>query len=382
MKSSRMDNLHPYVPGEQPKDRAYIKLNANENPYPPAPEVIKAVSDFVKTHPERLGLYPDPDSFVLRTAIAKMLNRTGGVLADCRSTGTGCEPAEKDMLPFTITPEMIYCGNGSDEVLSFIFYAFFDSDRPLVLPEFTYSFYPVYAGFYAVPLDPVPLNSDWTLDTKTMTGRACAHDSGTIFANPNAPTGRMLSRDEVRQMIQKSPKDRVFVVDEAYADFGTESCIPLLAEFDNLVIVRTFSKSFCGAGLRLGYIVAAPDIVKTVTTVKNSLNHFPVDAVTQIAGKAACESVSYYVQCAKKIVEEREKFSAFLKQKDWSVIPSCTNFIFTRPRAVSGKKVYEHIKQNGILLRRFDTAGIEEYLRITIGTAGQMSVLCSALSNL
>jgi histidinol-phosphate aminotransferase len=192
----------------------------------------------------------------------------------------------------------------------------------------------------------------------------------------------MLSRDEVRQMIQKSPKDRVFVVDEAYADFGTESCIPLLAEFDNLVIVRTFSKSFCGAGLRLGYIVAAPDIVKTVTTVKNSLNHFPVDAVTQIAGKAACESVSYYVQCAKKIVEEREKFSAFLKQKDWSVIPSCTNFIFTRPRAVSGKKVYEHIKQNGILLRRFDTAGIEEYLRITIGTAGQMSVLCSALSNL
>ena len=181
MIAQRMKNLHPYVPGEQPKDREYIKLNANENPYPPSPRVADAISSAVKSHPEKLGLYPDPDSSELKAAIAGMLNATGGVLCRAAVNGNSVEPCEKDKIPFTVTPDMIYCGNGSDEVLSFVFYAFFDGDRPLVLPEHTYSFYPVYAGFYQIPLDKISLNSDWSLDTDKMLEHANKTDSSIIF---------------------------------------------------------------------------------------------------------------------------------------------------------------------------------------------------------
>jgi Histidinol-phosphate/aromatic aminotransferase and cobyric acid decarboxylase len=382
MNSKRMKNLHPYVPGEQPNDRVYVKLNANENPYPPCPEVLSAVTGFVNGHPEKLGLYPDPDSLVLHEAIAGMLNRTGGVLCRAVPEGKQCRPAEQDRIPFTVTPDMIYSGNGSDEVLSFVFYAFFDSGRKLVVPEFSYSFYPVYGGFYNIPLDPVKLNADWTLDTEKMTARAKRNGSGIIFANPNAPTGRGLSRAQVRSMIRRTPKDKAFVVDEAYADFGGESCIPLLAEFPNLLIVRTFSKSLCSAGMRLGYIVASPELVQTVTTVKNSLNHFPIDAVAQTAGTAACSSDAYYAECAKKIVAERESFSGFLSSRGWDVVPSQTNFVFARKNGVRGEEAYRKIKEKGVLVRHFATRGIDEYLRITIGTAEQMQVLRSAVEDM
>jgi histidinol-phosphate aminotransferase len=382
MFSKRMQNLHPYVPGEQPKDRLYIKLNANENPYPPCADVISAVTGFVKQNPEKLALYPDPDSVALHEAIAGMLNRTGGVLSRAIPEGKQCRPSDADKIPFTVTPDMIYSGNGSDEVLSFVFYAFFDCGRKLVVPEFSYSFYPVYAGFYNIPLDPVKLNSDWTLDTERMVKRAGHNKAGIIFANPNAPTGRGLTRDEVRNMIRSAPSDRAFVVDEAYADFGGESCIPLLAEFNNLVIVRTFSKSLCSAGMRLGYIVASPELVQTVTTVKNSLNHFPIDAVAQVAGRAACDNDAYYADCAKKVAAERDSFSDFLSAHGWDVIPSQTNFVFVKKNGVSGKEAYAQIKKQGILVRRFDTKGIEEYLRITIGTHEQMCALESAMENL
>ena len=377
-----MAQLHPYVPGEQPVDRTYIKLNANENPYPPSPNVISAVSDFIKKHPEKLALYPDPDAGNLRKAIADMLNRTGGVLVRAVPENEKCRPADADRIPFTVTPDMIYAGNGSDEVLSFVFYAFFDSDTKLVTPEFSYSFYPVYGGFYDIPLDFVKLKSDWTLDTQTMIEREKINNSGIIFANPNAPTGRSLSRNEVRAMLEATKPDRVFVVDEAYVDFGGESCIPLLADFPNLVVVRTFSKSFCGAGMRLGYIVASPELVQTVTTVKNSLNHFPIDAASQIAGIAACENDAYYAECAKKIVIEREKFSAFLAAHGWDCIPSVTNFVFARKAGLSGEDAYRRIKERGILVRRFATKGIEDYLRITIGTPDQMRTLRETIETL
>lgn len=382
MISQRMKNLHPYVPGEQPRDRDYIKLNANENPYPPAPEVINSVAGFVSSFPEKLGLYPDPDSETLHEAIAGMINRTGGVLSRALISGNTCRPSEKDKIPFTVTRDMIYSGNGSDEVLSFVFYAFFDSDRALVTPQFSYSFYPVYGGFYDIPLDPVPLRKDWSLDTVEMTTRAIRNNSGTIFANPNAPTGRGLTREEVRAMIRKAPADRVFVVDEAYVDFGGESCIPLLGEFRNLVIVRTFSKSLCSAGMRLGYIVALPELVQTVTTVKNSLNHFPIDAVAQVAGTAACENDAYYAKCAKKVADERVKFSAFLTAYGWDVIPSQTNFVFTRKPGVAGEDAYRRIKEQGILVRRFATKGIEDYLRITVGTPEQMQILENTMASI
>lgn len=379
MISNRMKNLHPYVPGEQPKDRVYIKLNANENPYPPDAKVVQAVSDFVKNNPMRLALYPDPDSLELHAAIAEMLNKTGGVLCNAEVSGEETGPSEKDRIPFKVTPDMIYSGNGSDEVLSFVFYAFFDSGKKLVLPEFTYSFYPVYAGFYDIATDIVPMKKDWSLDTDEMLLRAKRNGSGLIFANPNAPSGIGLGRAQVREMLKRADSDRIFVVDEAYCDFGGESCIPLLEEFKNLVIVRTFSKSLCGAGLRLGYIVASPEIVNYVTTVKNSLNHFPIDAVAQCAGVAACRNPAYYCGCAKKVVAEREKFQDFLKENDWDFIPSKTNFVLAKKPGVSGEKVYEEIKRQGILVRHFSTKGIEDYIRITIGTEEQMNALKTAM---
>lgn len=375
MISNRMKNLHPYVPGEQPKDRVYIKLNANENPYAPSTKVQDAVVDFVKNNPMKLALYPDPDSLELHAAIAEMLNKTGGVLCNAVVDGEDVKPSEKDKIPFTVTPEMVYSGNGSDEVLSFVFYAFFDSGKKLVLPEFTYSFYPVYAGFYNIETDVVPMKKDWSLDTNEMLNRASKNGSGLIFANPNAPSGIGLSRAEIREMLLKADKDEIFVVDEAYCDFGGESCIPLLEEFKNLLIVRTFSKSLCGAGMRLGYIVANPELINYVTTVKNSLNHFPIDAVAQIAGVAACKNPAYYCECAKKVAEERETFQNFLSEKGWEYIPSKTNFVLVRNPKVSGEQVYQKIKKEGILVRHFSTKGIEDYVRITIGTKEQMNAL-------
>lgn len=373
-----MNNLHPYVPGEQPKDRVYIKLNANENPYAPAPSVQKAVTDFVQSHPEKMGLYPDPDSNELHAAIADMLNKTGGVLCRAKVDGDKVTPSEQDKIPFTVTPEMIYSGNGSDEVLSFVFYAFFDSSTKFVMPEFTYSFYPVYAGFYNIPMDNVPLNSDWSLNKDEMLKRAAANRGGIIFANPNAPTGIGLKREEVRQMLLKASKDEIFIVDEAYVDFGGESCIPLLNEFKNLVIVRTFSKSLCGAGMRLGYIVANPELVNIVTTVKNSVNHFPIDAIAQVAGNAACKNPAYYVETSKKVAEERDKFYTFLKEKGFYVIESQTNFLFAKKDGISGDELYRKIKAEGLLIRHFSTPGIEDFVRITIGTKEQMNELRKA----
>ena len=382
--SNRLKNLHPYVPGEQPKDRDYIKLNANENPYPPCPQVQQAVIDFVKNHPEKMGLYPDPDSNELHAAIADLLNKTGGVLCRARVATTADDkaplvtPAPEDLIPFTVTPDMIYSGNGSDEVLSFVFYAFFDSSAKFVMPEYTYSFYPVYAGFYNIPMDTIPLKNDWSLDTKAMLEHAHTNKGGIIFANPNAPTGLGLKRDQVRKMLEEASPDEIFIVDEAYVDFGGESCIPLLADFKNLVIVRTFSKSLCGAGQRLGYIVSSPELVNVVTTVKNSVNHFPIDAIAQVSGKAACLNPAYYADCARKVVEEREDFYNFLLSHGFYVLKSETNFLFAKKEGIAGDELYRKIKESGLLIRHFNTKGIEDFVRISIGTKEQMDLLKKA----
>ena len=277
---------------------------------------------------------------------------------------------------------MIYTGNGSDEVLSFVFYAFFDSSRHFVMPEFTYSFYPVYAGYYNIPMDQVPLKEDWSLDKEEMLKRAAKDEGGIIFANPNAPTGIGLKREEVREMLKKASSDEIFIVDEAYVDFGGESCIPLLAEFKNLVIVRTFSKSLCGAGQRLGYIVSNPELVNIVTTVKNSVNHFPIDAVAQVSGAAACRDVAYYVETSRKVAEEREKFYNFLQSKGFYVLKSQTNFLFAKHPEISGADLYKKIKEQGLLIRHFATPGIEDFVRRTIGTPEQMEQLMSAIDNI
>ncbi|MBP5251507.1 MAG: histidinol-phosphate transaminase [Treponema sp.] len=371
MLAKRLENLHPYVPGEQPKDRVYIKLNANENPYPPHESVAQAVKAALDSGIKKMGLYPDPDSNELRSAIAQMLNKTGGVLSNKNAS-----------IPFSVTPDMIFCGNGSDEVLSFVFYTFFDSDRPLVLPEHTYSFYPVYSGYYGIPMNKIPLKENWELDTDRMLSEAEKTDSCIIFANPNAPTGIALSKDKVCAMLRAAPKDKVFVVDEAYCDFAEESCIPLLAEFKNLVIVRTFSKSLSFAGQRLGFVVANPELVNALFTVKNSFNHFPIDFITQTAGIASCKAYSYYAENAVKVVNERDSLTAFLRECGWFVIDSKTNFVFAKKDGKSGEEIYQGVKKAGILIRHFSTPGIEDFVRITIGTKEQMDSLKEVLSTI
>ena len=366
MIAQRVQNLKPYQPGEQPKDREYIKLNANENPYPPAPAVVEAVCRHAQEASQTLALYADPDSNQLRVAIAAHLNQTGGVLANCNP------------LNQRISADMVFCGNGSDEVLSFVFYAFFDSSSPLIQPEHTYSFYPVYAGYYDIPLKKIPLNQDFSLDVEAMIHAAVENDSSLILANPNAPSSLALSLQQLRDLLSRLPKNRVHVVDEAYADFGSESALSLLAEFPNLVVVRTFSKSLSLAGMRLGYAVASPELIQVLHRVKDSFNHFPVDVLAQKAGVAACQSISYYEDCTKKIVEQRDDFIGFLRNLGWQVLDSSTNFIFTTKPGVSGRQVYQTLKEAGILVRRFDTPGIEEYLRITVGTAQQMAQLKAA----
>ena len=366
MFSTRVNKLNPYVPGEQPKDREYIKLNANENPYPPSPKVISEISNFVSSNGMKLALYPDPDSTELLAEIAEHLNKTGGCMNNPQK------------LKNPITKDMVFCGNGSDEVLSFVFYAFFDK---LIIPEHTYSFYPVYCDFYNIDLEKIPLNKDFSINKELMLEKAKS-SSGMIFANPNAPTSLALSNDEIRTMLQNYPKDKVFVVDEAYADFGDESVLSLLDEFENLVVVRTFSKSMCSAGMRLGYLVASEKIISVIKTAKNSFNHFPVDAITQKAGITACKDTEYYVDCTKKVVKVRQDFCNFLQENGWTFYDSKTNFILTKKDGISGKEVYEAIKKQGILVRHFSTKGIEDFVRISVGTKEQMEELKQIMKNL
>lgn len=366
MFSKRVERLNPYVPGEQPKDRVYIKLNANENPYPPSSKAIEDISIFVKNNAMKLALYPDPDSSDLRIAIAEHLNKTGGCMNNPQKLET------------PITKDMIFCGNGSDEVLSFAFYSFFDK---LIIPEHTYSFYPVYCDYYGIDLEKIPLNSDFTINKELMLEKV-KYTNGTIFANPNAPTSLSLSNDEIREMLKKFPKEKVLIVDEAYADFSDESVLSLLNEFENLVVVRTFSKSMSAAGMRLGYLVANEKIITLIKTAKNSFNHFPVDVVTQQMGIYSCKDTDYYIDCTKKIVKTRQDFSQFLIENGWFIYESKTNFILAKKEGLAGKEIYEKIKQNGILVRHFSTKGIEDFVRISVGTNEQMEELKQIMKNL
>jgi len=351
MFAKRFTGLNPYVPGEQPKDRAYVKLNANENPYPPSPAVGKTVHEF---NVADFRLYPDPDAAELRAAIARML-------------GLG------------VTSDMIFIGNGSDEVLSFIFYTFFDSDRPVFFPEHTYSFYPVYSGYYGIPFKKIPLRPDFSIDPDAM---VAGESSGIIFPNPNAPTGMYMPLAELRTILARYPADRAVIVDEAYIDFGGETAIPLLKEYKNLVIIRTFSKSFCFAGARLGFVVANPEIIKAIFVTKNSFNHFPVDVLTQKIGVAACNDSEYYKRINSLIASTRDSFAEALRGSGWEVLPSLTNFVFARKEGHTGSEVYEFIKGNGILVRFFNIPGITEFVRISIGTPEDMRALLDIMKRI
>jgi len=348
MLTERLKKLTPYLPGEQPQDREYIKLNTNENPYPPSP----AVGEYLKTMDiGSLRRYPDPLFGELRGALAERY----GVEAD-----------------------QVFVGNGSDEVLSFIFYAFFDSrNGPLLFPEFTYSFYPVYCDFYSTAFQKVALKADYSVDIDGFLekGPSC----GLIFPNPNAPTGIGLPLEQVARLMDRYPSDRVVVVDEAYIDFGGESAVALMEKHANLLVVRTFSKSLSLAGLRLGFAMGDQHLIKALYTVKDSFNSYPVDTLAQKAGLLAVQDRAYYDRITARVIAAREAFSADLDRLGWFFLPSAANFVFAGKKGVPGKEIYRNLKARGILVRYFDIAGLKDFVRITIGTGQEMKALVTAI---
>ncbi|MCF8062830.1 MAG: histidinol-phosphate transaminase [Deltaproteobacteria bacterium] len=343
MLAARMNKLTPYVPGEQPRDRSYLKLNTNENPYPPSPRIKAFLEGF---DVDRLRLYSDPLSRDLRKRIAER---------------------------YGVVEDRVFVSNGSDEALSFCFYAFFDSDRgPLLFPEFTYSFYPVYCDFYQIGYERVPLDESFGVDLEAFLERPSC---GLIFANPNAPTGHCLPLNRIRSLLERYPEDHAVILDEAYIDFGGESAVDLVRNFPNLVIVQTFSKSMSLAGLRLGFVIAQEPLIKALFTVKDSFNSYPTDMLSQKIGEIAVADTGYYRSITRKIVETRERFSAGAEELGWRVLPSKANFVFASLPGVQGEAVYRRLKERGILVRYFDTEGIRDFVRITIGRPEEMERL-------
>ena len=346
MISSRAGDLTPYTPGEQPQDRSYIKLNTNENPYPPAPAIESYLHTAISADLRR---YPDPRFTALRDAAAK---RHG------------------------VEPENVFAGNGSDEILSFAFYAFFE--RSVTIPEYTYSFYPVYCDFYGIECRKVPLTSDLGIDLSGLSSDANRAD-GFAFANPNSPTGTYIEKNAIAEFLKSIPGDRVVVLDEAYIDFGGESCIDLIQSFPNLLVVHTFSKFASLAGLRLGLAYSSKPIIETLFAVKDSFNSYPVNTIAQAAGTLALKDGDYSTRVCGKVINTRERVAAELIARGFTVLPSKANFIFAGLPSVSGRTVYEKLKRRGILVRHFADPALEGFVRITIGTDDDMAALIAAI---
>jgi histidinol-phosphate aminotransferase len=337
-----MKRLNPYIPGEQPQDRKYLKLNTNENPYPPSPRIEEFLKDF---DIEKLRLYSDPLSVRLREKIAQK---------------------------YEVKKEQIFVSNGSDEALSFCFYAFFDSTHgPLLFPEFTYSFYPVYCDFYGIAYERIPLDNQFSVNVEEFLKKP--KSCGTIFANPNAPTGICLPIENVRELLENYPRENVVLIDEAYIDFGGESAVGLIQDFKNLLIVMTFSKGMSLAGLRLGYVIGHEDLIDALFTVKDSFNSYPADILSQSIGEISISDDTYYRTIREKIISTRDYFGLELEKLGWHVLPSKANFLYTEKKGVPGKEIYLTLKERGILVRHFDIAGIEDFVRITVGTREDMS---------
>ncbi len=341
-----LENLAPYVPGEQPSDRKYIKLNTNESPFPPSPKAIAAAARAA----ENLRLYPPLDGGPLR----KML-------------------AEK----FGLTEAEVAVTNGSDEALNFIFKAFCSLDSPAAFADITYGFYSVFAELNGVPYDIIPLKSDFSLNPTDYMG---IHRN-IFIANPNAPTGLAISLNDIEEIADSNPEN-IIVVDEAYVDFGSDSAVNILREHQNLIVVQTFSKSRSLAGARVGFMFAAPDIINDIYRIIYSTNPYNISMINMAAAMGALEDEEYTKANCLKIISTREKTENALKKLGFTVIPSKTNFIFASYDGIDGKVLYSELKNRGILVRHFDKDRISQFLRITIGTEKQMEQLINNLSNI
>jgi histidinol-phosphate aminotransferase len=330
-----VQTLSPYVPGEQPKQDGLIKLNTNENPYPPSPRVLTAIASAT----ERLRLYPDPHATALREAIAAR---------------------------YHVAPEQVFAGNGSDEVLAHTFQALLKHDAPLLFPDITYSFYPVYCGLYSIRYEEVPLDAAMRLEIADYQ-RKC---SAILFANPNAPTGISLSREAIGQLVAEHP-DQLVVVDEAYVDFGGESAVPLVAAHDNLLIVHTLSKSRALAGLRVGFAIGQRPLIEALERVKDSFNSYPLGGLAIAGAVASLADEAWFEDTRQRIMASRETLVRRLTGLGFEVLPSLANFVFARHPSRSGAQLAGSLRERGVLVRHFQKPRIKDFLRITVGTEEQ-----------
>ncbi|MFT8710080.1 MAG: histidinol-phosphate transaminase [Sporolactobacillus sp.] len=345
--NARVQKLEPYVPGEQPKDQKYIKLNTNENPYPPSPKALEAMRDSLDA---RLRLYPDPNASGLREAIAAY---------------------------YDVPVDTIFVGNGSDEVLAFTFMTFFTPDRPVAFADITYSFYKVYANL--CDLDPkiIPLDDAFQIPVDAF----CETSGGVVLPNPNAPTGRGLPIDTLRKIIEADP-DRVVVIDEAYINFGGASVVPLIKEYPNLLVVQTLSKFAALAGIRVGFAIGHPELIDGLNRLKNSINSYTLDRVALAGAQAAVEDYAYSDQMAKRVIATRDHVSAELRAAGFNVLPSESNFIFISHPDHDAETLFRKLKTRGILVRHFNDQRIANYLRVSIGTDEEMDAFLKAINEL
>jgi histidinol-phosphate aminotransferase len=346
--SNEAARLDPYTPGEQPQDQQYIKLNTNESPFPPAPKVIEAVD---QAQVSRLNLYSDPTCAVLVNALAKR---------------------------YGLNPANIITGNGSDEILAFAFRAFCGEGKGVAYADITYGFYKAQVALFGLNATVIPLREDFTLNVDDY-----MDFPGTIFiANPNAPTGIALPTSDIRRLLEADP-DRVVVVDEAYVDFGAASCVPLITDHDNLLVVQTMSKSRSLAGGRVGYALGSAELISGLNRVKYSFNPYNVNRLSIVAGAAAVEDEPYFQSCCASIQENRARTAEALTKLGFTVLPSTTNFLFAKSNRLSGEDLYRKLKENGILVRWWANSGrIQDYVRITIGSKAQMEALVEGIEKL
>lgn len=345
--SKRIRGVVPYTPGEQPRDRQFIKLNTNECPYPPSPKVIEAINRAAR---DSLRLYPDPECLELRTAIAR---REG------------------------LDISQVFCGNGSDEILAFAFQAFFDPDREVVFPKITYSFYPVYTDFFGLVRREVPMNPDFSDPIDLL----CGNNGGVVLANPNAPTGIAVGLDTVEKLLTANP-DVVVVVDEAYIDFGADSAVGLIGRYPNLLVVQTTSKSRALAGLRVGWAMGDAGLIDGLRCVRDSINSYTVDRLAQAGAAAAIADEKYFQSIRSRVMTTRERTEKALKEKGFTVLPSQANFLFVNHLEHSGKELLDGLRARGVLVRWWDKPEIKNWLRISIGTDKDMEALVQALCEL
>ncbi|MCF0137987.1 MAG: histidinol-phosphate transaminase [Oscillospiraceae bacterium] len=344
--SGKYADMTPYTPGEQPRNRKYIKLNTNESPFPPSEKALLLAAEEAKS----LQLYPDPECLRLREALAARL---------------GAEPEE--VLPT----------NGSDEILNFAFMAFCDKDCGAVFPDITYGFYPVFAELNGVPYREIPLAEDFSV----RTGDYCGVNATVFLANPNAPTGMALPRTEIEKILRANP-DNVVVIDEAYVDFGGESCVGLIHDYDNLLVTQTFSKSRSMAGARLGFGVGNAELIRDLNTIKYSTNPYNINRMTAAAGLGVLADEEYTRENCRAVEENREFAAAELRALGFECLESRANFILAKHPRTDGAYIYEALKERGILIRHFTKERIKEYNRITVGSREQMQALVEALKEI